>query len=372
MVYRTPLLTFRILFKKRKSTPFNNSLYKLGYFSLGRYALLKGLDLLDIKEEDNVLVPGYVCRTALLPFRLKKIRIEYYKIKKDLSIDINNLNKRIDKNTKALLYVNYFGLSNQLEVFHSFCKKNNIYLIEDNAHTLMLDYRYLKGDISIFSLRKFLPIPDGAILSISKTNLQNKDINNIEEGIAQRWKIQDYEFILTNYLKKTYNWISNPFINYLLEKYRRDREDLVSQTEDIEDAILNPPTYSISRLSLYIIERTDTEQIFNIHKRNYCLLLEYLKKISVKNIKILFNEVNEKYCPLAFPILVTKNRDYFIKKLFINGFAVYPWPDMPMEIIKNDEYKDENFLFNTLVLLPIHSGLTNKKLYKMAKVIEAL
>ena len=56
---------------------------KLFFFN-GRSALYAGLILLNLKKHDEVLIPQFICETALHPFRDLKIKIKFYKVGKNL------------------------------------------------------------------------------------------------------------------------------------------------------------------------------------------------------------------------------------------------------------------------------------------------
>jgi hypothetical protein len=69
--------------------------------------------------------------------------------------------------------VNYFGFPQDPEPFRAWCRQTGATLIEDNAHGLFSrdqQGRLLgtRGDFGLFSLRKTLPLPNGAALVVNR------------------------------------------------------------------------------------------------------------------------------------------------------------------------------------------------------------
>lgn len=366
MVYRNPILKFKDLVSQKDNPAEPLEGVSSYYAGFARYALLKGLELLDINKGDSVLVPAYICEAAIEPFLAREIVVTYYKIRQDFSVDMRSLEEKITPKTKAILYVNYFGLCNESNYFQKFCRDRNLFFIEDNAHILSKDYRQVKGDISIFSLRKFYPVPDGALLIIKN----NKIINGnqiIYNDVSKEYAATDYKFIIGSMCRKIYQHCSNYFTNNMLSTIRKKKEKMLSfQDEEID----MQPYKKMSKLSFAIIKNSSFHNIIAKRRENYKFLLERLISINSKYIRIIFNKLNDTTAPLAFPVAVEKHRNSFIDNLFLNGYAVYVWPDMPREIVNDSSYQDEHFLSKAVALLPIHQGITKKELSKMAHIIK--
>ena len=73
----------------------------------------------------------------------------------DWSMDPADIEKRITPKTKAVLIVHYAGFACDMDAICQICRKHNLYLIEDCAHTPGADYKGQAlgtfGDISCFS-----------------------------------------------------------------------------------------------------------------------------------------------------------------------------------------------------------------------------
>lgn len=81
-------------------------------------------------------------------------------IKKDTyNIDPEDIRKKINKKTKAIIPVHYTGQPCEMDEIHKIAKEHNLVVIEDAAHALGADYRGKKiGSISDMTTFSFHPV----------------------------------------------------------------------------------------------------------------------------------------------------------------------------------------------------------------------
>ena len=100
--------------------------------------------------------------------------------KDDLCIDLDDAEKLINKNTKAICLVHYGGNSCDLKKAKYLQKKYNIRIIEDAAHALFSKYnnKYCGtvGDLGIFSFHdtKNFTSAQGGAISINNKKFINR------------------------------------------------------------------------------------------------------------------------------------------------------------------------------------------------------
>ncbi len=143
------------------------------YFSAGRHAFLAALRIAGIKRDDRVLIPDFICREMLAPLYCLGASPSFYAVERD------GLTPHFNSDTpvcKAVVAINYFGFAQDLSPFHEYCNRTQALLIEDNAHGLFSrdssgDLLGTRGDMGILSMRKTLPIPDGAALLVNNPQL---------------------------------------------------------------------------------------------------------------------------------------------------------------------------------------------------------
>ena len=141
-------------FEKKISDHINQK-YALGVSS-GTNALYLALKSLEIKKNDEVIVPclsWYSTFTAVKMAGAEPIGVD---ISDDYLIDPNKIEKKITKKTKALIVVHFTGLIKNMDTIKKVCKKNKIFLIEDCAQSFGAKYKGKKsgsfGDVSAFSM----------------------------------------------------------------------------------------------------------------------------------------------------------------------------------------------------------------------------
>jgi len=158
---------------------------RVWYFSAARTAFKHLLNQMDFGEDDVILLPSYIGITdregsgVMDPIWDSGIKYDFFHIDSHLNADLTDLSPRIQaEGTKALLLIHYFGFP-QKDVFkiREFCKSNDVYLIEDCAHSL---YGKLGGsdlgsigDFSFFSIHKSIPSESGGFL---RSNLDHFEL----------------------------------------------------------------------------------------------------------------------------------------------------------------------------------------------------
>ena len=90
---------------------------------------------LDIGVGDRVICPSFTFVSCALPFANFGASIDFIDIRADtLSLDSSKVEDAIDTTTKAVIFVHYGGVSNDLSVLRDVCDRHGIVLIEDCAH----------------------------------------------------------------------------------------------------------------------------------------------------------------------------------------------------------------------------------------------
>jgi dTDP-4-amino-4,6-dideoxygalactose transaminase len=132
-----------------------NQKYTVGVSS-GTNALYLALKSLDIKKNDEVIVPclsWYSTFTAVAMTGAKPVGAD---IGEDYLIDIKDIKKKFNIKTKAIILVHFTGLIKNMEIIKEFCKKNRIFLVEDCAQAFGAIYKNKKagsfGDVAAFSM----------------------------------------------------------------------------------------------------------------------------------------------------------------------------------------------------------------------------
>lgn len=126
-----------------------------------------------IKPGDEVIVPSmsYIA-TANCVVHAGGTPV-FAEVKKDFNLDLEDVARRVTSRTKAVILVHQIGLPADIDEFQDFCKKKNLFLIEDAACAAGSGYKGRKigchSDFVCFSFhpRKVITTGDGGMITTS-------------------------------------------------------------------------------------------------------------------------------------------------------------------------------------------------------------
>jgi perosamine synthetase len=141
------------------------------FLTAARIAIVHALELSGIRPGQKVLVPAYHCIVMIEPIIQIGALPVFYRLREDLSVDIDDVAAKIDSETHALISISYFGFPQDLRTLRRFCDERGLTFIEDCAHSFFGSFggRPLGsfGHFAVASLTKFFPVRDGGCLVIS-------------------------------------------------------------------------------------------------------------------------------------------------------------------------------------------------------------
>ena len=177
--------------------------------SSGTAALEIAIKALGIKKNDEVLIPNFTIISnalAVVKQQAKPVLVDCNL--ENWNIDINQLENKINKKTKAIIVTHIYSFANDMDKILKICRKNNIFVIEDAAEVIGLKYKDKKcgsfGDISTFSFyaNKQITTGEGGMISVNKFDLYNKckSLRNLCFGKLNRFNHEDigWNYRMTN------------------------------------------------------------------------------------------------------------------------------------------------------------------------------
>lgn len=202
--------------------------------SSGTMAFLKILIALEIKKDDEILIPNFICNSIIDPILFLGAKPIIYDNKKDCYLsDFKHIIKRISKKTKVILVNHTFGFAfKEIDILKKEIKKE-INIIEDCCHAISSKSKIGSYKISQHSLcsfysfnaTKLIGTGEGGAIATSNKEFHEK-ISKIKIGdklsdlscslgISQLKRIDEFiekrKFIAEKYF--------NEFNNYLNLKY---------------------------------------------------------------------------------------------------------------------------------------------------------
>jgi dTDP-4-amino-4,6-dideoxygalactose transaminase len=133
--------------------------------SSGTGALMCCLAALGIGPGDEVIVPGYTFIASISAIILSKAIPVLAEINESLTIDPDDIIKKITRKTKAIMPVHMLGNPCDMDRIMAIAREHNLYVIEDSCQAAGASYKGQKvgtfGQISAFSLNFFKTITSG-------------------------------------------------------------------------------------------------------------------------------------------------------------------------------------------------------------------
>lgn len=304
---------------------------RIYYYSYGRHALCQGLKICGVGKGDVVLMPELICRDLLSSIHALGATVQYYSVTQDLQLadDPEKLPR-----AKAIVAVNYFGFPQHLEPFQKYCAKNSSLLVEDNAHGFLSrdeGFRLLgtRGDIGIFSLRKTLPIYNGAALILNHTEKCVSDpaclLNNgVDSSLG---------FKVRESIRSTVPYLGTclpTFFTIATRKIRRIKtgHEILPSLPDAEQ-VLPPETRPWQNLE-NVLCHVDFDNEVTRRQELFRGIHDLLKGLPLRPI---YNELPSHVAPYVYPFFCEPG-DAILVKGHLSKYAMecFPWPELPDEI----------------------------------------
>ena len=334
---------------------FNNSLNNFSddrctFTSGGQSSINFIIGQLRMKDDEFMLLPAYLCPTIVWNLQRNKVNFDFYRINRDLSIDIPDLEKKLlEKKVRAVFFINYFGFYHDrstLDYLRSL-KGKGIALVEDAVQMLWFSKQEFTGDYVFNSYRKFLPADGSLVLSKAK-------------GDFEACRDEYYEYQNTARLKLT------AFVKYGLGSM----EEFVALFAKAEEAYGRDTLIKgMSDISRHLLNKVDGEHIGNIRRSNYSYLWDKLADSSEIR-PLLGKEFLGKNIPIGFPVLI-KNRDRVKKEL--RGRSIYcpaHWPILGEEWAQG--FGDSIYLAERILTLPIDQRYEKEDLDRLVQELRSL
>ena len=290
-----------------------------------------------LKRGDEVIVPGLAWSTTYHPLQQYGLKVRLV----DINIDTLNSNsediiKAVTKKTKAILAVSILGNPVELGRLKKFCKKKNIYLIEDNCESMGAR---INGKFT-------------GTFGIANTfsTFFSHHISTIEGGIVLTNDKEIYELLLS---LRSHGWTRDNSKNFTMKKFQNSYEDYCFVL----------PGYNLRPNNIYaavgLEQLKKLNNLIKIRKKNHDLFLKLfssderfiIQKLNGSSSSFAFTFVfKKKYLKLK-PRILSKLRKAKIEYRLITGGSFLKHPVKKFynysvyKTLKNTNYIHENGFF---------------------------
>lgn len=314
------------------------------------------LNLINKNDGKNeFLLPAYLCPSIAQPFKELNLKIVYYNILPNLTIDLEDLKSKLHKKTKCVYFLHYFGVLQPQHVisYLSEIKQRNICLIEDITHNFF-SKRADIGDYLVGSLRKWAPLPHGGLVIVNKKQEEYKtwyENPKLALKIGQQRSFgQQLKFLYLNSLNNQN--LKKEYLNIL----RNMEQALYSHIE------IAP----MDQLSANMLIRMDFGVLSKKRRDNYKFLYHHLK--TYKEFDLVIGDIGNDVTPLGFQIVLENRndlRDYLVK----NGvYASVHW-NLPQEV--QSSFGNLTDLSKKILTIPCDQRYGESEMEYIVKLIQA-
>lgn len=325
----------------------NRSISEVVYLSTGRSCIREILNNLSI-ENKRVIVPSFTCESVIEPFIENGYEIFPYSLNEDLTIDIDALISQIERiKPSVLLFHRYFGFDTCDGIEGVIDSYPELITIEDKTQYMFSDKAESKADYQIGSIRKWLPVPDGAYL-ISK------------EKLLEQPTVEDSEFVRIELEAMDRK---QSFLDKKIED--RSFQDLFAQGR--EYLYTNQQTFSISKASVYTLESYNWASFKEARRKNAAVLINGLQGYSWFN--CVFTELFDGVVPFMIPLFVYEGRKEFQSYLASQKvFATVIWacPDL----LKNQIGKADEMIYREILCIPCDQRYSEEDMERIVLTVK--
>lgn len=296
----------------------------------GTDALILGVRALGLNPGDEVLIPANTYISTALAASENGLRPVLVDIDEDFGINLEDLKRKINSRTKAIIAVHMYGQPDRIREIEECIKKTGekIHFIEDASQAHGAEYQSKKvGTFGIFSAFSFYPGKNlGAYGDAGAILTNNKDL-------ANRYKL------LREYGQR--------------EKYYHDLLGVNSRLDSIQAAVL--------RVKLRYLDRWNEKRI-KIAEHYSDLLEKYVPFVQTPKV------FNDRKSVFHLYVIRTKKRDELLEYLKENKIQTLIHYPIPLHLQKAYSYlgykrgdlRVTEKISSEIISLPIYPELTQE------------
>ncbi len=325
------------------------------------YQLLRSLP----KEAGGtVLLPAFHCTALAEPAVRAGYLIEFYRVRPDFSVDVDDLRRKMSSSVAALVAIHYFGFPADLEPFLELGRRHGSYVVEDCAHSFLTRVNGTCvghcGDFALFSYYKFAPGLAGGGLGINRRDF-TAPLSAVTVPLRERLVITKrlFEQALAN----------SPIhpVSRLLLRWERRRvagRRSVPAADSPSNFVDGPYLFredlalaAMPWLCQFVLESCSWEEIASARQRNYRLLSEAIHDCA--GLRRVFPALPSGVCPWAFPVLL-EDRHLHEQKLRSLDVPLFTFGEVLHPLLgasRDQAREDAEDLSRRLLLLPVHAQI---------------
>ena len=258
------------------------------------------LNAVHLTEEDVILLPDYLCVSVINSLEVCKAKFRFYRIKRDLTIDLEDLKSKLDGQVKVVYVIHYFGEPQPKKAADEILRLKEQYgftIFEDLTQTLYTtdEGRIGFGDYLTASTRKWMPVTDGGILAV-------KDgVSCPMVPLKDAYDEAVYKQLLISIMRDYYDAHPDKDISYYLQL----------EKEANKARYLDFTPRAMTELATRILFNMDHERSIRKRRENYQYLYAQLQDVEGLSFARGPLDNEGKYVPFGFVVLTEKRKEFY-------------------------------------------------------------
>lgn len=347
-----------------------------------RGALLEvGQELMaDGQGRDEVLVPAFHCPSGITPLIEAGLKPVYYRIRTDLSIDVDDLLAKVRSRTRAVVVIHFFGFETDLGPLQAL-RSQGVSLVEDWSHSFLqvapLRLPRPQGDYQVFSFWKLVPSGvGGGLLRLTQPIARgwSRGATSWREG-AVRFK-RELEEVLAHSPHRSGAAIFDALEGLRLGLRGQPGARLAADNAQAlrgEDHYPFDRTLAAAAMPSWVRHRLLSSDLADMAAKRRDHYATYARLLPQNDdFRPLRRELTGDVCPWVFPVLL-KNRDHIDRQWRAAGVPLHTfgiWLHSSLEHDTDQATRDDAALLaRELLCLSIHQGLQRRHIEYAAHVI---
>ncbi len=327
-----------------------------------RTAIFQIPTALDMRPGDEIIIPAYNCGSEYDALKALGFVLNVIDCEADGRLSHEKLAAAITPKTRAIYVIHLFGWPQPLEEIDTWRRQKGLYLIEDCA--LALFTRHPDGtpvgghgEAAVYSLPKFLPVPDGGILSLNNGFLSSTP--NKRPPILKTLRA-------TASLIKSW---AGGFRSYADPEPPEPAEDRDERPGKMPDSYFfeNWRKNCVpSRLTQRILAGVDYKAISARRRENFSILTKALLPLGLDPF---YSSLLNGTVPLFYPLYVPNNRNQLAASLSAAGVSTSSFWDGSHPDIAWAGLPNSRSLKKRILPLPIHQDLTSEDMSQLVSIV---